>query len=57
MKMDVIEVQGELQKPQASYILQRSNKISLSDDLKSKAPRVGSRIAETLEDDIFDPRP
>jgi hypothetical protein len=55
--MDVLEVEGELQKPQASYIVQRSNKISLSEDLKKKAPRVTSRIAETLQDDLFDPQP
>lgn len=57
IKMDVLTVQGELQKPQASYIVQRSNKISLSEDLKSKAPRVTSRIAETLSDDLFVPKP
>ncbi len=57
IKMDVLTVQGELQKPQASYIVQRSNKISLSEDLKSKAPRVTPRIAETLQDDLFDPKP
>lgn len=55
--MDVLEVQGELQKPQASYIVQRSSKISLSEDLKKKAPRVTSRIAETLQDDLFEPQP
>jgi hypothetical protein len=57
IKMDVLTVQGELQKPQASYIVQRSTKISLSEDLKSKAPRVTPRIAETLQDDLFDPKP
>ena len=57
IKMHVLTVQGELQKPQASYIVQRSNKISLSEDLKSKAPRVTARIAETLTDDLFDPKP
>lgn len=57
IKMDVLTVQGELQKPQASYIVQRSNKISLSEDLKSKAPLVTPRIADTLQDDLFDPKP
>lgn len=57
IKMDVLTVQGELQKPQASYIVQRSNKISLSEDLKSKAPLVTPRIIDTLQDDLFDPKP
>jgi hypothetical protein len=57
IKMDVLTVQGELQKPQASYIVQRSNKISLSEDLKSKAPLVTPRILDTLQDDLFDPKP
>ena len=53
IKMDVLTVQGELQKPQASYIVQRSNRISLSEDLKSKAPLVTPRISDTLNDDVF----
>jgi hypothetical protein len=57
IKMDTLTVQGELQKPQASYIVQRSARISLSEDLKSKAPAVSLRIAETLDDELFEPRP
>ncbi len=57
IKMDTLTVEGELQKPQASYIIQRSNQISLSDNLKGKAPAVTPRIAESLADDLFDPRP
>lgn len=57
IKMDVLTVQGELQKPQASYIVQRSNRISLSEDLKSKAPPVVPRIVESLQDDVLEPRP
>ena len=57
IKMNVLTIQGELQKPQASYIIQRSNRISLSENLKSKAPAVTPRIAETLHDDLFEPRP
>ena len=57
VELDAILIEGELQRPQASYILQRSNRISLSDDLKSKAPRFSQRIQDTLQDDVFDVRP
>ncbi len=57
IRLDAITVEGELQKPQASYILQRSSRVSLSEDLKSKAPSYTARIQDTLKDDIFEARP
>lgn len=57
VELDAILIEGEAQRPQASYILQRSNRISLSDDLKSKAPRFSQRIQDTLQDDVFEARP
>lgn len=57
VELDAILIEGELQRPQASYILQRSNRITLSDDLKSKAPRFSQRIQDTLQDDVFEARP
>jgi len=55
LRMEEITIEGEIQKPQASYILQRSGKIDLGVDVRAMRPTLARGFHDVLdrEPDLF----
>lgn len=55
LRMEEITIEGEVQKPQASYILQRSGKVDLGVDVRAMRPTLARGYHDILdrEPDLF----
>lgn len=49
IRMEEITIEGQMQKPQASYILQRSGKVDLGVDVRSLKPQMTNGYREILD--------
>lgn len=49
IRLDEIKIEGQIQKPQASYILQRSGKVDLGVDVRSLKPVMTGGYKEMLD--------
>lgn len=51
IRMESITIEGQMQKPQASYILQRSGKVDLGVDVRSLKPQMTNGYREILDNE------